>query len=298
MKPTIHASLSALALCLALLCAPFLAAAQGDGEVPFSEVDPQLALARMLYEPANWPQGALRAGFALGELELDGFVREALEPRGDEVLARYAPSDERHSSGFLIEMLVASDLDGAREKLLSWLASVSSPDPLPRASELGIAVGEIGFVGRSPHGEEFPHWIAFVRGNVALRLAARDLDHEARPSLAALARRVDAFARASRALGEGERVPEPSVAKLEVERARLRAGQRTRIALELADGAGGRALPSFVLGGPATGYVQRAADGGFELFTTGPGALELIVEALGSNGRIARRSLHLLVDPE
>jgi hypothetical protein len=158
----------------------------------------------------------------------------------------------------------------------------------------------VGFVGRSRYGDEYPQWVAFVRGNVALRVMAHDLRPEqGRPSLAAVARRLDAAVQRARVLEQGEAVPRPTLVGFTAARTRLRAGETLPLSVDAreAEGSGEPAL-RFLLAGGATGYVELDAAGVWTLHTTGPGPLELTVVALGANGTFARSTLALDVAPE
>jgi hypothetical protein len=266
-------------------------------QTPADEIDPQHELARTAYRPDTWAQGGLRAGFALGTVEVDGFQGAAVEGAAGRVVRRFGSADPA-IPGFMVEMIVSDDLTGAREQLLSWLAGVSSPQPVPRSTELGIEIGEVAYVGRSRYGNEHPQWIGFVRGNIAVRLQAHDLRTEPRVSLVAAARRIDAEIAKGPVLAANENVPHPSIDVLGAQSTSLVAGEKTRIGVDAVDALDGEVQLAWILAGPATGYVERGEDGAWYLHTTGAGALELTVEALGSNGTFARRSIRLQVARE
>jgi hypothetical protein len=62
----------------------------------------------------------------------------------------------------------------------------------------------------------------------------------------------------------------------------------------VADAAGTPHL-AWVVGGTAHGYVERAVDGGYELFPTAPGEMVLALEVTGALGTFARREFSLSV---
>lgn len=264
---------------------------------PADANDVQLEVAREIYRPDTWAQGGLRAGLALGALELEGF--QGAEPEGSHglVLRRFGAL-QPEAGGFFVELTVSDDLAGAREQLLAWLSGVTSPERVPRADELGFSVGEIAFVGRSRYGAEHPLWIAFVRGNLAVRVQATDLRVEPRPKLVEAAKRIDAAIALVPLLAANESVPHPAIDALSAAKSSPKAGETVRIGVDAFDPKGGEPRLTWILGGPATGYVERGDDGAWYLHSTGPGAMELTVEAFGANGTFARRSIQLRIQPE
>jgi hypothetical protein len=284
-------------LLLPILCSLTLFAgrpASGAAQGAAGTQDPRLAEVRILYEREDWPAGGRRAGFDLGAVELGGYSGAPATGLSGLVTRRFRALREG-DTGFVVEMRVGDRVAEAQDQLLSWLASVSSSGRVPRARELGFAVGELGFVGRSRHGDDHPAWIGFARGNVALRISALDLRPAGRPRLGDLARALDLEVGARRLLEPGEPVPHPTISRLSCERLRAVAGEVLRIDVDVSDPLGGRAQLAWHLGGPGTGYVERGALGGWWLHTTGPGELQLTVEALGSGGTFSRRSLALVL---
>ncbi|MDP6539695.1 MAG: hypothetical protein QF903_08850 [Planctomycetota bacterium] len=284
----------ACALSLAPLASAVGALASGDGGDAHAS---RLAETRELYGSEGWPAGARRAGYDLSTLVLDGFEGGAVSGLSGLVTRRFRALDPR-GGGVVVELTVGDTAADAGEQLVSWLASVSSAGRVPRADELGVTVGELGFAGRSRHGDDHPAWIAFVRGNVALRVVAADLRTKPRVRLGAVARALDLGVSAGRELKPDEPVERPRITRLACERTRAVAGAVLGLDVAVADPGGGRAHLAWHLTGTATGYVEQDERGAWRLHTTGPGRLELTVEALGSTGTFARRAVALVLEDD
>jgi len=284
--------LASIVVCLAALPA---FAQSGDEAAP--EPSPLArqheAAVRARYGHAGWARGELRAGLA-SSLELPGFVRGALQSdRG--LLTRTFRRPDAKQPSFVLETLVAGSVDAAHEMLLTWLAGLQSDRLVPRAAEVGLDVGDVGFVGHSGAGPKAVAWVAFARGNVAVRVSAFDPRREPDLDLGAIARRVDEAIVAEPPLPAGASVRAPEIPVLVAERSAAVAGDRLRLDLSLVDPGRGEPHVQWVVGGPGQGYVERSDDGVYRLFTTGPGRITLAVEVTGSTGTFARRSIELEV---
>ncbi|MAF66196.1 MAG: hypothetical protein CMJ84_11135 [Planctomycetes bacterium] len=272
-------------------------AAAGPAQGVVGAKDPRLAEVRALYGRDRWPSGSRRAGFDLGAAVLEGYA--GARPAGLEgLVTRRFQGTRKGDRGFVVELRVGDTVAEAQEQLLSWLASASTPERVPRARELGVGVGELGFVGRSRYGDDHPEWIAFVRGNVALRIVARDLRSAGRPRLGAVARALDLGVAAGRLLEPDEVVEHPLITRLACARGRAVAGERLRIEVAAEDPLGGIVRFFWHLSGPATGYMERDEQGAWWLHTTGPGELKLTAVAVGSGGTFTRRSLALVLEDD
>lgn len=249
------------------------------------------------YARAAWPVGTLRAGLPLAA-PLAGFAAGPVVVE-DELLVRTFAFAEPElggpvgSSAFVLESRVTDSLAAAQEQLVDWLSGLQSTARMPSLGELGLAVGDAGFAGRSGARPGGLAWIAFVRGNVAVRVAAFDLTATPDLELAPVAAALDRAVLGARTLAAGERPLRPALARLDVAR---RAVAGTRLALDLeADPA---ALLSWRVGGSGQGYVERGADGRWWLHPTGPGPLTVTLEAVSALGTVARRSVELAVEDD
>ena len=257
-------------------------------------VDPQIEAARKIYKPESWPESARHAGFDLGRLTVPGYVGEAVHGSQGLVTRRFlAERDEEPS--FTVELYVQDEVKNSHENLLEWVASVSAAKLVPRGEQLDMAVGDISFVGPSQRPDNRPLWIAFARGNLALRLSAQDLRRPEAPDLVAIARSIDRRIAAQEVLAAGIAVPRPVIEAFGCEVAVCTAGDVLGLELETVDPGQREAVPHFVIGGPALGYVERDAEGAWRLHTTGPGEMTLMVEVMGSTGTFATRQLELKV---
>ena len=258
---------------------------------PLPLPDPQLVLTAQRYAAATWPQGALRAGIDLDRLELPGLRGGDVEHAPPAPLMRRF-ADAAGVPRVLVEAVVADDVAAADARLVSWLGTVSSPAPVPTASSEGIVVGELGFVGHSAPPRI--SWIAFVRGNVAVRVSCLDPRVDPHPNMPGIAAAVDAAIVATRALGKGEVVPKPVVRTFTAERATCRVGENVVLAVDVRDPQPDRAPAlEFVVGGPGQGYVEPDATGRYVLHTTKAGAIALVLQATGSLGSLSQATVKI-----
>jgi len=251
------------------------------------------AAVRERYASAQWTRGPLRAGLA-NRPELPGWSPEAMQSdRG--LLTRSYRRASAKSPSFVLETYVAETVEASHDTLVTWLAGLQSLQTMPAARDLGIDVGDVGFVGRSGAGPRAIAWIAFVRGNIAVRISAFDARREPKLDLAGLVRRLDAEILKQKPLAEGAALLRPSIAQLIAERSSAIAGEALQLDFDLADPDEAQAHLEWVVGGPGQGYVERGADGIWRLHTTGPGAIHLTLQATNSLGGYAERSLDLTV---
>jgi hypothetical protein len=294
------ASILALLL-LGLLVLPARASAPqggspqgGEGQRSALELA-QRAETRLRYGAAGWTRGALRAGLAT-ELVLPGWALvEFGAARGHLTRTWRRAADAQAPASFVLETRVSDALDEAHEQLVTWLAGVQSAERMPSAAEVGLELGDAAFVGRSGAAPAALAWIAFVRGNVAVRLTACDAPREPGLDLGALAVLVDQAIAAAPRLEAGSAPAKPAVAFGSTPRTALVAGASLRLDVSVTDPAGGEPHLAWNVGGSAQGYVERAADGAWVLHTTGPGPLALELEVTGSLGTWSSRTLELTV---
>lgn len=280
---------------LALACLALAAHAQNAAEARSALELRQRAETSARYARTSWPRGAPRAGLA-NELLLDGFVAVELGSEHGLVTRTFRHADSPAAEpSFVVESFVADSIDGAQDALLTWLAGVQSAQTMPKLSELGLAIGEAGFAGRSGAGPNTLAWIAFVRGNVAVRVVACDAPREPELDLGALATTIDLAALRAPVLAAGAVPAKPRIEILSLPRAATLAGSKLRLDWTAIDPAQGESHLEWTVGGPGQGYVERAKDGAWELHTTGPGVITLGLEVTGSTGTFARREVTLNV---
>ena len=293
---TMHLGLP-LALALFAFAPPLLAqgADSRRAETPGTErtaarqEDPRITHTKDRYGFAAWPQSVERKdGLPLAELAFPGVKRsEADFAPGGPVTLHF--TDEDGAPRFLVELSIRETVAEARDVLVEYLTFVNSPRPVPRAAGAGITAGDIGFVGFAPR--DRISWIAFVRGNVAVRVLSTDPTAVPHPNLRLVAEAVDGLLRSRPSLGKGDALTRPAVTRFAATRAACRAGEP--VVLELATAAN-EAL-RWTVGGPGLGYVERDDAGRWVLHTTGPGAIGLTVDVLGTNGVIASRTTRIEV---
>ncbi len=255
-----------------------------------------LATARSNYTPEFWKTGQMRDGFPLASLELAGFRGGALRSDHGHMSRSFFPADAPADAppAFLVEALVADSVPEAQDALLLWLAGLSSADLAPRDSDRDLSFGEVGFVGPSGAGAKAFSWIAFVRGNVAVRVVSFDPRATPDLDLAAPTKAIDTGISARAPLALGAPVPKPEIAKLTVEKKAVVAGEAVKLDFTVVDPAGGQPHLAWDVGGSGQGYVEERDEGWF-LFTTGPGAIELSLEVTGSTGTYAEKAVELSV---
>jgi hypothetical protein len=252
----------------------------------------RLAEAAQRYDSVSWPAGPVRAGLPLMELTIDGYSGGPVDFNpGAPVIRRYA--DEEGVDRFLVEVSVRETPAGARTVLLENLASVSSPGPVPRVASLDISAGDIGFVGRAP--EKRIAWIAFLRGNVAVRVVCLDPRSDPHPRMDWIAGAVDQLILGQQVLAAGEKAARITITALSTVRQTCRAGDA--VALQLQSTAAPTAI-HWVVGGPGQGYVEQDNSGAWLLYTTKEGGIDLTCHALGPNGFTATRTVTIEVKEE
>jgi len=249
------------------------------------------------YARAAWPVGTQRAGLPF-DAPLTGFEAGPAVVEQELIVRTFsfrAPElgGPVGTSAFVLESRVADSVAAAQEQLVEWLSGLQSTARMPSLEELGLATGDAGFAGRSGARQGGLAWIAFVRGNVAVRVSAFDLTETPALELAPVAASLDRAILSARTLAAGEKPARPVVARLDVARSAV-AG--TPLALDLdADSA---AVLSWRVGGSGQGYVERGSDGRWWLHPTGPGPLTVTLEAVSGLGTVARRSVEVAVQDD
>ena len=241
-----------------------------------------LAQVAQLYGVDRWLASDRVAGLPLGELSFPGFEGQSVYQIEGRLERRFQGLDGLPS--FHLDVVVGESVKRAQAALLEWLAGISSQAAAPAASELGIAVGDQGYVGLSGAGPEAVSWIAFVRGNVAVRVTASEPKRLPQPNLPAIAASIDQVLRQQDRLAEGAALPGPVIARLQVGAAACVAGAVLPLGLQVVGSAGEPVAITWSVGGTGQGYVERRDDGVWRLYTTGPGRIRLEVSVTGRLG--------------
>jgi hypothetical protein len=290
MEPKVRRIFPGAAFALAALAAA-LHAQQAPSE-PAQDREREL---RATYEFEGWPSGPRRDGIPLPDLALEGWTAGALRSDRGRMRRRFDAEGELRGRAFLVEAYVADDAGGAHQVLLSWLAGRQHPAPAARGSDRNLDIGDVAFLDIVRADGETAAWIAFARGNVAVRLT--NLDTRAHPDLdiTTIARRLDGAVAARAELDPGAPLPRPVVTGLAARKAAVSAGDVVRVDFRVIDPAGGTPYLEWVVSGPGQGYVEQHEDGGWYLHTTAAGKIELALEVTGSTGTFARETIELAV---
>ena len=272
-----------------------LAGAQTQTTVRRSSLERQhRAETRARYAQVTWVQGAVRKGLR-NELDFVGWRSGALQSERGLVTRTFLPEQGEQVQTFVLETAVTDSAAAAQEHLVGWLAGVQSNQTMPSVGEVGLSLGEVGFAGRSGAAPGALSWIAFVRGNVAVRVSACDPVRTPNLDLGAVAASVDLAIQQESELPAGSVPAKPSIETLALARATATAGEVLRIDVAVSDPDSGEPHLQWIVGGPGQGYVERDAQGNWQLHTTGPGAITLALEATGSTGTWTRSEIALNV---
>lgn len=270
------------------------------GAAPAAQQSPGLAGQRLAeaaerYGSASWPAGPARGGLPVMGLFFDGFDGGPVDFNpGAPVIRRFA--DGEGVDRFLVEVSVRETTGEARTVLLEYLASVSSPHKVPTLASLGIAAGDIGYVGRAP--EKRISWIAFLRGNIAVRVACLDPRADPHPEMGRIAAALDRQILHRSALSPSGEIQRFALAAITPARPAGSAGEVLPLELQLAGEAGAPAAIRWVVGGPGQGYVEQDDSGTWQLHTTKEGTIDLACHVLGPNGFTSTASVTIEVAKE
>ncbi|MDA1259414.1 MAG: hypothetical protein O3A20_02205, partial [Planctomycetota bacterium] len=181
-------NLPSLFITILLAAAP--AAAQQARETSPLELQHRAQISTR-YAQATWPVGAARQGLP-NALTLPGWTADPLQSADGRLTRSFRRAGEKDAApAFVIESWVADDARAAQEALVDWLAGLQSDQRMPSVHELGILAGDAGFAGPSGASTRAFAWIAYVRGNVAVRVTASSGRAAAELNLAEIARAVD-----------------------------------------------------------------------------------------------------------
>jgi hypothetical protein len=245
-----------------------------------------------LYKADEWARGELRDGFPLGSLELEGWKGGQLRSDKGHLQRKFTATDKSESpSAFVVEALVGNSTDDAQKQLLVWLAGRQAPEPAASAQERDLNIGDVGYLGLAGPRRDTIAWLAFVRGNVAVRI--RNANFRANPELdlGAIARTLDESISQRSSAEPGV----PTIEKLSSDKRQVRAGDVVRLDVAVADPAGGMPHIHWVVGGTGQGYVEADQDNTWYLHTTGAGDISLVLEVTGSTGTFAEKEIKISV---
>jgi len=251
-----------------------------------------IAQTKTRYAADEWPQSARRAGVALGELKLDGYTAGPPRHIAGRITREFQGKGELPP--FLVELEVRASAADAHDVLVTWLAGLAGAKKAPTASELKMPVGDAGYVGLAGPGPGAISWIAFARGNLAVRVLAPDPKQWPLRFLGAVAQAIDEKIEAQPALGAGDALPVPTIERLRADRTEVAAGDAVSLELDVVDPSGGTPSIAWSVGGEGLGYVEKR-DGEWKLFTTGPGSLWVEAEVTGAMGTTTTKRIELQI---
>lgn len=266
--------------------------------VVLGQVDPtaeRLRPARTLYEADKWPRGPMRDGIPLGSLELEGWKGGPLRSNSGHLQRTFTAGDKAEK--IVIEAFVGDSVEQAHQQLLSWLAGRQSTIPAPRAQDRELKIGDVAYLGLAGVGNQTIGSIAYVRGNVAVRIRNADPGSHPNIDLSTVARSLDEKIAAREALGDNAKPQAPTIEKLSPEKASVTAGEVVRLDVAVNDPQKGTPHLQWVVRGNGQGYVEPNQDNVWYLHTTGPGEISLALEVTGSTGTFASKETKISVLP-
>lgn len=245
------------------------------------------------YALSSWPRGVVRSGVPCEQV-LPGWNAGALQAERGLLQRSFRRATAPEGAPvFVLETVVEDTAEGAHARLLDWLAGLQSPETMPSLTSLGLSAGDVGFAGRSGAAPAALAWVAFVRGNVAVRVLACDPVRDPGLDLGGIATLIDQSVRAAAALESGRVPAKPRVERLAFAAPEVVAGAVVRLDLLVVDPDAGAPHLEWIVAGPGQGYVERSADGAFEFHTTAAGSVTLILEVTGSTGTWTRHEARL-----
>lgn len=246
------------------------------------------AQTRTRFAQSSWPKGPTRRGLA-NALSVEGWVADPLQSDRGRLTRSYRAAHARElPPGFVLESFVADSAALAQEQLVEWLAGLQSPQRTTSGREAGLVVGDVAFAARSGASDGPLAWVAFVRGNVAVRVRRTGAAGAPEADLSVIALVLDRAIVDAPVLEGAATPPKPLIRSFAAPRALAQAGEVLRLTVDIVDPAAGEPHLEWIVGGDGQGYVERAADGAWEFHATGPGALKLALEVTGSTGTFAR----------
>lgn len=267
-----------------------------DGAAPKNPLpNPLLVQSAARYAMAEWPQGARRAGFALGEIEIAGLTGKAVEFHAGGVYRRF--DDAKGVGRVLVELSVGEKVADAHALLLNHIAYVQSTKTLPTAAERSIRAGDVGYIGYGGKDGSKIAWLAFVVGNLEFRVKDLDPDAAGAVDVRPVVEQLSARALALPALADGAALPRPAIEKFAATATEVKAGESLVLDLVARDVDGKPAAVDFVVGGSeqGQGYVEQDEQGAWRFHATGPGKLAITVEARSRLGTTSSKTIEVTV---
>ncbi len=257
-----------------------------------------LARTRQRFGHAAWTKGAIHAGLPI-ELSFEGWAGQQLQSAQGRLTRPYAAASRPNApAAFVIESVVADNVQAAHEQLVEWLASAQSPQRILAARELAHAVGDVAFVTRPAASDAALTWVAFVRGNVAVQARLLWSPQVAHPDLRELTQRIDQLILKTPLVEAGAAPAKPLVRAFSVARAEAQAGEVLDLTVDVLDPAGGAPHLEWVITGPGQGYVERSDSGVWQFHSTGPGEVTLALEVTSSLGTFATAEVALTLSDD
>lgn len=262
-----------------------------------AEEDSQIAVARERYGADEWARGPRHAGLDLSRIDFPSLRGSALEYDADgaEVVRRY--HDAAGNGVLLLELHVRENVEMAQSDLLADIAFVQSVKLLPRTKDRGIVAGDAGFIGYAGVNQDRIAWIAFVEGNLELRVVALDPSAEPSTDVARVAERLAEAIRAMPVLEDDAVLPRPAIDRVAFAEERCLLGESVRVDVQATDPGGDSVVLEYALRGSAQGHLENRPNEGLRLRTTKAGTLELEVRAWNRLGVVNRATASLTVEP-
>lgn len=258
---------------------------------PAAHVDVTLAAAQAKYDAAHWPQGERRGGLVLADIELPGLTGGEVVFSASGVSRRYA--DSAATPRVLVELAVSDTIKEAHAELLRHIAYVQSTKTLPTAAARGIRAGDLGYIGYGGKDGSKIAWLAFVVGNLELRVSNLAPDAEGAVDVKPLVELIAARALAQPVLAADVPLPRPTITRFVADERRVAAGSSLLLDVVAVDPTGKPADLDFIVGGSdqGQGYVEQDDQARWRFYATGIGRTTLTVKVLGRNGTTATKEL-------
>jgi len=258
--------------------------------------DAQVRAAKEKYSFSEWKQGAQRHGLKIHEFAFAGREGDEIRVLPNGLVTRtYRGTDGR--SPLRIELRVHGSARQAHQFLVENLAFVSSLKTLPTTASEGATIGDRGYIGHSGATPGAISWIAWVDGNVSVRLCCTDPRRDPQTPMIELAESLSAAIRQGPELPRRSPPTSPTIDRLEASAERCKAGEELELSFSAQDALGSIGHVQWRILGDAQGYIEPDGDR-WLLTTTGKGSMRVELTVLGAFGTPATRTIEITVDPE
>ena len=241
--------------------------------------DSRITATKQRYNFDTWPISQDRFnGLLFRDLHFSSYQAQSIDfvPKTP-VIVSFAGEDKVNR--FVIEITVRDSVAEAREKLVEYLTFISSAKLIPTTQEKGIHAGDIGFVGVSGSGNYA--WIAFVRGNICIRVVCLDPRVQPSPDLGYLAEKTDEIIRSQQKLAGGAALSRPVISVFTADKGSYKAGDIIPLNLQVDNPSGKPETYKWVIGNSGQGYVEMDKHGRWNLHTTKSGIFDVTCYVLG-----------------